>query len=529
MRAILVLMDTLRKDALSTYNTKTKVKTPNLDAFSKRALTFDNHFIGSTPCMPARRDLMTGRLNFLERSWGPIEPFDETFPKVLQNADIFTHLTTDHCHYFRQGGEDYINQFTTWDLHRGQEGDPWVSKIKDPEWMPEDFYGRLRKQYQQNRVKWYEDEDQYPTPRTFKSACDWLDDNKDEDNFFLQVEVFDPHEPFDVPSKYMNMYDPNYDGPYFETPVYGDVDVPERAEKYIQNRYSALVTMTDAHFGKLVDKLKALNMFDDTLIIVTSDHGYLLGDRGLFGKNYMHNFNELAAIPLMVHDPESRRENERTKEVSQNIDVMPTVLDYFGLDIPADVRGESWYPLFKENDQKYLKKYALYGAHGITVNVTDGHYTYFRAPNQENKPLYEYAGIPTTIRHWLGEKNPEEIEMGRFLKRTRYPVYKVPIDKPAILDGLGDMSKYTKDNLLFDIEKDPKQVHPIDNEQTEEKYKEIMVDQMQYNDAPEEQYERLNLKDVKERESKVDRLKRISSHLDCCKDKSKRIGDDKNE
>lgn len=494
MRAILVLMDTLRKDVLKCYNPDSNVETPHLDEFSRESLVFDNHFIGSTPCMPARRDLMTGRLNFLERSWGPIESFDITFPKILQKNNIYSHLTTDHCHYFRQGGEGYINQFTTWDFYRGQEGDPWVSKIKDPEWMPEQYYGRLRRQYQLNREKWYEDEDKYPTPRTFKSACNWIEDNKNEDNFFLQVEVFDPHEPFDVPSKYMKKYDPDYEGPYFETPIYGEVDVPTRAEEYIRNRYSALVTMTDEHFGRFIKKLKDSNIYDDTLIIVTSDHGYFLGERHLFGKNYMHNYNELAAIPLMVHYPQGKRAGEVTKNISQNIDVMPTILEYFGLNIPNEVRGKSLLPILDRKDNG--KKYALYGAHGITVNITDGQYSYFRAPNKENKPLYEYASIPTTIRHWLGETNPGEIEMGRFIERTSYPVYKVPIDKPAILDGLGDMSKYTKESLLFDVINDPKQIQPLNDNEIEETYKKIMVEEMKYHDSPTEQYERLNLIDI---------------------------------
>ena len=115
--------------------------------------------------------------------------------------------------------------------------------------------------------------------------------------------------------------------------------------------------------------------------------------------------------------------------------------------------------------------------------------------------------------------------MGRFLKRTKYPVYKVPIDKPAILDGLGDMSKYTKDNLLFDIKEDPKQVQPIKNKQIEEKYKKIMVEQLRYNDAPEEQYERLNLKNIRE---KNEQAKRTIKNLDCCTNNSKNV-DDKNE
>ncbi|MCW6666256.1 sulfatase [Aerococcaceae bacterium NML190938] len=492
MRTILVLMDTLRKDFLSSYNNETFVKTPNLDAFSEDAITFDNHFIGSTPCMPARRDLMTGRLNFLERSWGPIEPFDVTLPKVLQKHDVFSHLTTDHTHYFRLGGEGYINQFITWDFHRGQEGDPWVSRLRDPEWMPEQYHGKLRKQYQANRETWHENEDAYPTPRTFKSACDWLEENKDEDNFFIQVEVFDPHEPFDVPNKYMEMYDGTYTGPYFETPNYGAVDVPEEAVDYIRKRYAALMTMTDVHFGRLIDKLKELNMYEDTLIIVTSDHGYFLGERELFGKNYMHNFNEIAAIPLYVKDPQNRLAGKRISTVTQNIDVMPTVLDYFGVDIPSEVRGESWLPLIEGRARE--ERLALYGAHGITMNITDGKYTYFRAPNDENKPLFEYAGIPTTIRHYLGENNPKEIEMGRFLARTDFPVYKVPIEKAAILDGLPDMSEFTKDSLLFDIENDPLQQHPIQDEVLERKMCDLLMKELARHEAPEEQLDRLSLR-----------------------------------
>lgn len=491
MRTILVLMDTLRKDYISAYNPATNVQTPNLDAFAEDSLTFDNHYIGSTPCMPARRDLMTGRLNFLERSWGPIEPFDITLPKVLAEQSVFSHLTTDHTHYFRLGGEGYINQFDTWDFQRGQEGDPWHSIMRDPEWMPEQYHGRLRKQYQANRELWCNDEEAYPTPRTFASACDWLAANKGEEDFFLQVEVFDPHEPFDVPQKYMDLYQKDYTGPFFETPVYGEVDVPAEAEEYIRNRYSALVTMTDVHFGRLIDKLKALDMYEETQIIVTSDHGYFLGDRELFGKNYMHNFNELAAIPLFVKHPQKKKAGERTSELTQNIDVMPTVLDAFGIAVPAEVQGVSWQPIFEEEPRN--KPFALYGAHGITVNITDGRHTYFRSPNEENQPLFEYAGIPTTIRHYLGEADPASIQTGRFLARTDYPVFKVPIKRAAILDGLPDVSEYTKDSLLFDLKQDPHQQSPIHDTELEDKYKTSLKEQLAILEAPKEQLERLSL------------------------------------
>src|SRR4051794_1990484 len=79
MKAVFVLFDSLCRNALGCYGSRW-VKTPNFDRFAKRGVTFDSHFVGSLPCMPARRDLHTGRLNFMHRSWGPLEPFDNSFP-----------------------------------------------------------------------------------------------------------------------------------------------------------------------------------------------------------------------------------------------------------------------------------------------------------------------------------------------------------------------------------------------------------------------------------------------------------------
>lgn len=499
MRAVVILIDTLRKDFLTTYNKDSWALTPELDKFSSESLTFDNHYIGSAPCMPARRDIFTGRLNFLERSWGPIEPMDITFPKLMQDNDIFTHITTDHCHYMRLGGEGYLQQFNTWDYHRGQEGDPWVSSIDDPEFMPEEWYGKLRRQYQLNREKWGQNEDLYPTTMTFKSAEEWLERNKQKDDFFLMVEVFDPHEPFDVPDEYMELYNDIYEGIYFETPNYSEVDVPEDALEYIRNRYAALLTMTDKHFGKLINKLKELEMYDDTLIVVTSDHGYFLGERDLFGKNYMHSYNEVAAIPLFVKDPDGARAGEREDTVTQNIDMMPTLLDYFDIETPQDVRGKSWHNLI--NATPNGKEFAIYGVHGSTVSIADGEYTFLKAPNEENQPLNEYTTSLPTIRKYLGQEDPTKIEVGKYFERTEYPLYKVPIDEPGITAGLGDISKYTEGDKLFNIIDDPKQLDNITDEKLVDKYKRHLAKELEYHDAPNDQYERLEIQDYRDQES----------------------------
>ena len=116
-------------------------------------MIFENHFIGSAPCMPARRDIFTGRMQFLERGWGGIEPFDITLPEMLRKHKIFTHITTDHTHYFEIGGENYCQLFDTWDYHRGQEFDTWVSKIRKPQ-IDREAYGKKSSQYLLNKTRY---------------------------------------------------------------------------------------------------------------------------------------------------------------------------------------------------------------------------------------------------------------------------------------------------------------------------------------------------------------------------------------
>ena len=119
MKTILVLIDSLTRHMLKIYNKDTFTKTPNIDWLASNSLIFDNHWLGSAPCMPARRDILTGRLNFLDRNWGGIEPFDVTLPTLLRAKEVFSHIITDHYHYFEIGGENYCQQFNTWNFIRG--------------------------------------------------------------------------------------------------------------------------------------------------------------------------------------------------------------------------------------------------------------------------------------------------------------------------------------------------------------------------------------------------------------------------
>lgn len=98
MKAVILMFDTLRRDKLPNYNSDVK-NMPNFTRLGERTVKFDNFYVGSMPCMPARRDLHTGRLNFLHRGWGPLEPFDDSIFEMLKKQGIYTHLITDHQHY----------------------------------------------------------------------------------------------------------------------------------------------------------------------------------------------------------------------------------------------------------------------------------------------------------------------------------------------------------------------------------------------------------------------------------------------
>src|SRR5438552_7892896 len=211
MRTIFVLFDSLMRTAVGCYGSTT-VQTPNFDRFARRAVTFDTHFVGSLPCMPARRDLHTGRLNFMHRSWGPLEPFDNSFPEQMRDAGIHTHLVTDHMHYFEDGGATYHGRFRTWDFIRGQEYDPWKAMVDPPIKRLREKFARKHYDFDDGwkrlqhaiNCEFMEDEEDFCLPRCFASGFEFLDLNREADDWFLMLECFDPHEPFHAPARFKN-------------------------------------------------------------------------------------------------------------------------------------------------------------------------------------------------------------------------------------------------------------------------------------------------------------------------------------
>jgi arylsulfatase A-like enzyme len=485
MKAIMVMFDSLNRHMLPPYGCDWTVA-PNFKRLAERTATFINAYVGSMPCMPARRELHTGRYNFLHRSWGPLEPFDDSMPELLKQNGIRTHLVSDHYHYWEDGGCTYHTRYSSWEIARGQEGDPWKTHLpaieipehigaRDGEWGRQDWV---------NRHNMPKEEDQ-PQAKTFELGLEFLHTNAAEDNWFLQIETFDPHEPFFTQQQYKTLYPHEYHGPHFDWPDYARVSETREQVQHLRYEYAALLSMCDAYLGKILDAMDEHNLWQDTLLIVNTDHGFLLSEHDWWGKVVMPFYNEIAHTPLFIWDPRSQVCGQRRTALVQTIDLAPTLLDYFGVAIPADMLGAA----LKEtilSDQP-VRQAGLFGIHGGQVNITDGHYVYMRAPvTADNAPLADYTLMPTHMRGPFKVTELQDIQLAAPFSFTKGC-------KLMKINAAAWPNTHPYSTLLFDLDADPQELHPIQDAAVEARLVRQMVELLKANDAPQEQFVRLGL------------------------------------
>ncbi|RMD78860.1 MAG: hypothetical protein D6820_09215 [Lentisphaerae bacterium] len=492
MRTIMILMDSLNRRFLSAYGNNW-VKTPNIDRLVRRGATFDNHYVGSLPCMPARRDIMTGRLSFLENPWGPIEIWDDCVPAILKQHRTYTHMITDHYHYFHRGGAGYHYLFSSWEFIRGQEFDVWrpvVNPGPEPKPGTRNYRGLKNHAFRANRAHnfWDREKDEdYPTVKSFDAACEFIELNHNEDNWHLHLEVFDPHEPFECPSHYRQLYGDDYEGEEFYFPEYAplsDEDDPAVVD-HIRKRYAGSLTMADRRLGRLLDRLDKYDMWKDTVVILTTDHGHLLGEHRYWAKNYMMVYQELAHIPLIVCAPQIKAPT-RVQALTTTIDIAPTILELHNAPMPPHLQGKSLVHLFTDPMGQQHDS-IIFGYFAKDVNWTDGRYVYCRQPTP-GKPCYMHTANPFEYNGISRERlSRDDVEFGIFLP-TAYgiPHYRIPVPSSRHHNA-------PETNLIFDLKHDYHQEHPIDDPNLETELETRLRAKLQELNAPQCQFDRLNL------------------------------------
>ncbi|MHA1293187.1 MAG: sulfatase [Promethearchaeota archaeon] len=506
MNVILILLDSLNKSYIQPYGNE-RVETKNMLKLAEKGVVFENHFLCSAPCMPARRELFSGRKNeFLWRFWGSMEPFDRSLPIEAKKLGAITALITDHYHYWEQAGlvHGYHENYSYTYLLRGHELDtansePLENEEDFPEWVKSDLKWRppsqVNSQYYKN-VKHFKSEEDFHGPKVMQAACDWLDKNHSHEKFFLHIESFDPHEPFYIPEPYRSMYGP-YNEKFTCWPPYQE----------------------DRWIGKIFEKMDQYNLWKNTMVILTTDHGHALAEPEKKIKQYAKGFpifEDVANIPLIIYHPEIEGKKRIKTSFSTIVDIRATILDVLGAKESKSLMcdGKSLIPILKGKKEK-IRDHIIYGQFGTGVHLTTWNTTYIRGFDG-SKPLFWYSSIfpmimspgvisgygeiyGIKIKYEIAEKMVEQmakkVESGFFIPGIKIPHWKIPIPSIFFSGGFSGMSQ--KQNYLFDRKEDPGFQNNLAGTKEGEALEKMMIakliEVMKEEGCPPEQFARLML------------------------------------
>ncbi|MEW6637492.1 MAG: sulfatase, partial [Actinomycetota bacterium] len=346
---LIIVSDTLRRDHLGAYGNRS-IRTPRLDAFARQAVVVEGHLVSSFPTMPARADILTGTFSYAFMGWEPLPRHLPTLPGLLSEAGYLTMGIVD-TPFFVRNGFGYDRGFDDFVWVRGQGDDTRPHERAD---------ARATWRYESDRM----------VARTVTEAERWLERHYREP-FFLYIDTWDPHEPWDAPEYYTALYEPGYDGRQIY-PCYGrwrEKGLAEEDLRVAHSAYCGEVTMVDLWVGRLLEKLDVLGLSESTWVFFLSDHGFYFGEHGYFGKaEWVHDahaelaegsvvpewlpeswlltvgwsplYREITDVPLIVRGPGLAP--GRRRALTSAPDIAPTVLEIAGIPAPATMRGESF-------------------------------------------------------------------------------------------------------------------------------------------------------------------------------------------
>jgi arylsulfatase A-like enzyme len=371
MNVVVVIMDSFRKDHIGAYGNGW-IKTPNIDALANESLRFTRAYPESAPTICARRAIHTGTRTWpfkdwvvpkgedlVLQGWMPIPEGHTTIAEVLKDNGYNTMFVTDTMHQFKPSYNMHRG-FDAFDFIRGQTTDNYR-----PNWTfpPERVRGALlegnlsvmrtqMRQYWSNMegrlVPERESEEDWLSPKVFSRASEFLGIASGDDGpFFMVVDSYDPHEPWDTPEEYVSLYDEPYDGPEPYSVIYGPSDyLSERELQRMKARYAGEVTMVDRWLGRFLDKMEELDLFENTLLVLLSDHGVAFGEHGIVGKPFWALWPEVTDIPFLIRHPEGKGAGRTSDYFASTHDVAPTILAFLGIEPPEGMNGQDLSVLF---------------------------------------------------------------------------------------------------------------------------------------------------------------------------------------
>lgn len=456
MNVIFIMNDSFRLDHLGCYGNEW-IHTPNLDRFAQHAAIFDHYYIGSYPTVPHRFDLHTGRFGFPFRGWQPLEREDVTWAQIMRRHGMHTQMIWDtpmlglHDYNYTRGFDGVL-------FVHGQKGDPWITDPSLPIRLPAQPHKIKNVHSMENYLRNHygrRHEAEYCSPRTMTEAMRWLETNTSHESFFLYIDMWDPHEPFDCPPyDYARYADPDYDGDFMLYPEYGRPTYMSEGELHnARALYAGNVTLVDRWVGQFFDLVERLGLMENTMIVWASDHGHLFGEHDLQGKpgaELGKLYETTTHIPLLIHRPDGLGAGQHISGVVQPPDILPSILEFLEIDTPDGVQGESIWPLVR-GETESLRDYAFSSRYPPTAGdasytpvegatfdgwagsdrsvepstVTSTEWAYLAAPAGRPSELYHLAQDPKQ-EHNVIDDHPEVAEQMRaawldFLKNHGAP------------------------------------------------------------------------------------------------------------
>ncbi|MFK7923167.1 MAG: sulfatase [Bacteroidia bacterium] len=389
---LFVSIDDLRP-ALGAYGDSIAI-TPNLDRLAQEGMTFKQTFCQSAVCAPSRASLMTGLRPDSTRVWHLGDKFRKINPETVTMPQ---HFAKHGYHTVNLGKifHNYMPDSISWD-----EPDLRPARYLRPEWLGRDgetFYiseavGKSQQIKRDSLLKlrpvryadgwntgpaweaadvhdslYYDGAQNELTKKTLTRLA------KMNQAFYMGLGYFRPHLPFVAPKRYWDLYDPN------SIPLAANPNIPEEAPLWTMNSmyelrhydgfghighptsayqmnedtarilkqgYYASVSYVDALLGDILDHLKALDIYDNTIIIVWGDHGWKLGEHNSWGK--MTNYNIDLQVPMIIRYPNQKLRGVETEAITELVDIFPSLCELAGIAVPEYMQGTSFVPLLNE-------------------------------------------------------------------------------------------------------------------------------------------------------------------------------------
>lgn len=315
---MLILMDTSRADNFKAFNPKSKVKTPVFDALAANSLVFENAYNQENWTKPSVATTLSGTYPATHQTKKDTSSLPEGVELISERLKAEGFQTTGFV------ANGYVSE--KFGFEKG--------------WDTFKNYIRLSKPSQAERV--------------FGDSLTWLKENKDKGRFFLYIQTIDPHVPYRHNGDTTDQY---YGGPGYTGSLGKSISAEKQIAagkkplsandlKWLKAMYHGEVSHHDIEMGKFMEEIKALGVPDNTMIIVTNDHGEELGDHGKYGHGHSM-YEELLRAPLLIHYPTAIKPSVLSHEVVENVDIAPTIVDVLGLKPMEKADGLSLVPLMR--------------------------------------------------------------------------------------------------------------------------------------------------------------------------------------